>query len=194
MIYLELFFHFAMIGIVSFGGGYGALPQIQDKIVNQLGWMTQAEFSDVMVISEMTPGPISINAATFVGTSQAGIPGAICATLGFVFPSMVIMTVLALLLKRFGNLKSVKDILSVMRPCVIGLIASAGIKMFIEAIGEGSKFVKSADVFAAAMFVAALFVIRKWKPSPIVVMVVCGVLGGVIYGVFGSYVNLPPVQ
>ena len=80
MILLELFFHFAMVGLVSFGGGYGALPMIQEKIVTELAWMTQEQFSDVMVISEMTPGPISINAATFVGTNQAGVPGAICAS------------------------------------------------------------------------------------------------------------------
>ena len=191
MIYLQLFIHFALVGVASFGGGYGALPQIENKIVNELGWMTIEQFSDVMVISEMTPGPISINAATFVGTNQAGVLGAVCATLGFVFPSIVIMSIFALLLKKFGNLKSVKDVLSVMRPCVIGLIASAGIKMLVEALGEGCVFVRPVDIFAAVMFTAALFVIRKWKPSPIVVMVVCGVIGGVIYGALGQYVNLP---
>ena len=190
MIYLLLFIHFALVGIASFGGGYGALPQIQEKIVNQLGWMTQSEFSDVMVISEMTPGPISINAATFVGTNQAGVMGAVCATLGFVFPSIVIMTVFALLLKKFGNLKSVKDVLSIMRPCVIGLISSAGIKMLVEALGAGCAFLNTIDIFAAVMFVTALFVIRKLKSSPIVVMLVCGVVGGVIYGALSSYVNL----
>lgn len=193
MIYLQLFFHFAIVGLVSFGGGYGALPQIQAKIVDELHWMTQAQFSDVMVISEMTPGPISINAATFVGTNQAGVLGAICATLGFVFPSMIIMTVFALLLKKYGNLKSVKDVLSIMRPCVIGLIASAGVKMLVEALSEGCKYVESVDIFAAVIFAAALFAIRKWKPSPIVVMLVCGVLGGIIYAALGSYVNAPAV-
>ncbi len=191
MIYLQLFIHFALVGIASFGGGYGALPQIQEKIVNELCWMTQEQFSDVMVISEMTPGPISINAATFVGTNQAGLLGAICATMGFVFPSVIIMTVFALLLKKYGNLKSVKDVLSIMRPCVIGLIGSAGIKMLVEALGEGCRFVSSVDIFAALMFAAALFVIRKWKPGPIVVMIVCGAVGGIIYGVLGQYVNLP---
>ncbi len=185
MILLELFFHFAMVGLVSFGGGYGALPMIQEKIVTELAWMTQEQFSDVMVISEMTPGPISINAATFVGTNQAGVLGAICATLGFVFPSIIIMTVFALLLKKFGNLKAVKDVLSIMRPCVIGLIACAGVKMLVEAINEGCTVLETADIFAAIMFAAALFIIRKWKPSPIIVMSVCGVIGGVLYGVVG---------
>lgn len=185
MIYLELFLHFAMVGVLSFGGGYGALPQIQEKIVNELAWMTQEQFSDVMVISEMTPGPISINAATFVGTNQAGLPGAIFATLGFVFPSIVIMTVFALLLKKFGSLKAVKDILSIMRPCVIGLIAAAGVKMLLEALGAGCSFLPSFDIFGAVIFVAALFVIRKWKPGPILVMSICGVIGALIYGVAG---------
>lgn len=185
MIFLELFFHFAMVGLLSFGGGYGALPQIQEKIVNELAWMTQEQFSDVMVISEMTPGPISINAATFVGTNQAGVLGAVCATLGFVFPSVVIMTVFAVLLKKFGNLKAVKDILSIMRPCVIGLIASAGLKMLVEAVSEGLAVFPSLDILALGIFAAALFVIRKWKPSPIIVMSVCGVLGGILYGAVG---------
>lgn len=186
MILLELFFHFALVGLVSFGGGYGALPMIQEKIVTKLGWMTQEQFSDVMVISEMTPGPISINAATFVGTNQAGVPGAVCATLGFVFPSIVIMTVFAVLLKKFGNLKAVKDVLAVMRPCVIGLIASAGVKMLVEALGESTVLAAIPfDISAAVMFAAALFVIRKWKPSPIIVMSVCGILGGVLYGAVG---------
>ena len=185
MIFLELFFHFAMVGLLSFGGGYGALPQIQEKIVNELAWMTQEQFSDVMVISEMTPGPISINAATFVGTNQAGVLGAVCATLGFVFPSVVIMTVFAVLLKKFGNLKAVKDILSIMRPCVIGLIASAGLKMLVEATSEGLVVLPSLDILALVIFAAALCVIRKWKPSPIIVMSLCGVLGGILYGAVG---------
>ena len=191
MIYLLLFVHFALVGAASFGGGYGALPQIQEKIVTELGWMTQEQFSDVMVISQMTPGPISINAATFVGTTEAGIPGAVCATLGFVFPSVIIMSIFALLLKKYGNLKSVKDVLSIMRPCVIGLIASAGVKMIAEALREGCRFVSSVDIFAAVMFAAALFAIRKFKLGPILVMLVCGAVGGIIYGVLGEYISLP---
>lgn len=185
MIYIELFFAFAAVGLFSFGGGYAALPLIQDMIVGRLGWMTEAEFADVMVISEMTPGPITINAATFVGMRVGGIGGSIISTLGFVFPSAVIVTILSIILKKYGNLKVVRDILSIMRPCVIGLIAAAGAKMLTDAIGEGSVLLPSADIAAVMLFVAALAVMRKFKPSPIIIMSICGALGAVIYGVIG---------
>ncbi len=181
MILLELFFAFARVGLFSFGGGYAALPLIRDMIVTELSWMTEAEFADIMVISEMTPGPITINAATFVGTNQAGLAGAIAATLGFVFPSAVIISILALLLKKYGSLKPVRDVLSIMRPCVIGLIASAGAKMLVEALGEGSFLTPSFDVFAAVLFALGVIVMRKWKPTPILVMAASGVIGILIY-------------
>ncbi|MBQ8551838.1 MAG: chromate transporter [Clostridia bacterium] len=183
MILLKLFFAFAKVGLFSFGGGYAALPLIQDMIVTELAWMTEAEFTDIMVISEMTPGPITINAATFVGINEAGLGGAIAATLGFVFPSAVIISILALLLKKYGSLKPVRDVLSVMRPCVIGLIASAGLKMLLEAVGEGSFIAPSFDIFAAALFTAGVIVMRKMKPSPIVVMASSGIIGIFIYAI-----------
>lgn len=181
MILLRLFLAFAKVGLFSFGGGYAALPLIRDMIVTELSWMTEEEFADIMVISEMTPGPITINAATFVGINEAGMPGAIAATLGFVFPSAVIISILAVLLKKYGDLKPVRHVLSVMRPCVIGLIASAGVKMLLDAIAEGSFLHPSIDIFTVIIFFAGIAVMRKLRPSPIAVMAASGVLGIVVY-------------
>ena len=95
MIYIQLFFSFLRIGLFSFGGGYAAMPLIQSQVVDRYGWLTISDFTDLITISQMTPGPIAINAATFVGNQVGGILGAVVATAGCVFPSCVIVTILA---------------------------------------------------------------------------------------------------
>ena len=95
MIYLQLFLSFLQIGLFSFGGGYAAMPLIQGQIVDAHGWLTMSEFTDLITISQMTPGPIAVNSATFVGINIAGIPGAIVATIGCILPSCIIVTLLA---------------------------------------------------------------------------------------------------
>ena len=95
MIYLQLFLAFLQIGAFSFGGGYAAMPLIQEQVVTKYAWLTQTDFTDLVTIAEMTPGPIAINAATFVGNQAAGIPGALVATLGVILPSCIFVTVLA---------------------------------------------------------------------------------------------------
>ena len=90
-ILLQLFFSFAAVGLVCVGGGYASMPLIQAEVIDQHGWLTMTEFVDIFTLSQMTPGPIGINAATFVGSKVAGIPGSIAATLGFVFPSVFIV-------------------------------------------------------------------------------------------------------
>lgn len=104
MIYLELFWSFFQIGLFSIGGGYAALPMIQQQIVELHGWLTMTSFTDVVTIAEMTPGPIALNAATFVGTQLAGLPGAIIATLGCVTPSCIIVIFLAWLYSKYREL------------------------------------------------------------------------------------------
>ena len=104
MIYLQLFFSFLQIGAFSFGGGYAAMPLIQEQVVSQHGWLTLDAFTDLVTISQMTPGPIAINAATFVGTQVAGPIGSIVATLGCVLPSCIIVTLLAFIYMKYRNL------------------------------------------------------------------------------------------
>jgi chromate transporter len=105
MIYLKLFWAFFQIGLFSIGGGYAAMPLIQNQVVDTYGWLNMSEFADIITISQMTPGPISINSATFVGTRIAGIWGAIIATLGCILPSCAIVLLLAILYRKYKNLK-----------------------------------------------------------------------------------------
>ena len=111
MIYLELFWSFFQIGLFSIGGGYAAMPLIQSQVVDIHPWLTMAQFADIMTIAEMTPGPIAINSATFVGIQVAGLLGAIVSTIGCVFPSCVIVMTLAYIYYRFRGLNMVQGIL-----------------------------------------------------------------------------------
>lgn len=187
MIYLQLFWSFFQIGLFSIGGGYAAMPLIQEQVVDIHPWLTMTQFADIMTIAEMTPGPIAINSATFVGIQIAGLPGAITATLGCVFPSCVIVMTLAYIYYRFRGLDIVQGVLAGLRPAVISMIASAGISLFILAV-YGQRTLPadllSLDYIALGIFLAAFFVLRKWKPSPIMVMAGAGVAGVLLYALF----------
>ena len=184
MLLLELFISFFQIGLFSFGGGMAAMPLIENQVVDFHGWLTLTEFTDLVTISEMTPGPIAINASTFVGTQIAGLPGAIIATLGCVLPSCIIVLILARLYLKYKELTAIQGILSGLRPAVVSLIASAGITIFMMTIWGGSQIIwalESINFISLALFSGGLFILRKWKPSPIIVMLGCGAIGGVIY-------------
>lgn len=186
MIYLELFLSFFQIGLFSIGGGYAAMPLIQNQVVDTHEWLHMAQFADVMTIAEMTPGPIAINAATFVGIRIAGIPGALIATVGCIFPSCVIVMLLAFIYYRFRGLSIVQGILSGLRPAVIAMIASAAISLLILAVyGERSLPADLAgiDVIAVAIFLFAFLVLRIFKPNPMWIMAGSGVAGIVLYSV-----------
>ena len=165
MIYLELFLSFFQIGLFSVGGGYAAIPLIQNQVVDIHHWLTMSQFADITTIAEMTPGPIAINSATFVGTQIAGLPGAIIATIGCVFPSCVIVLTLAYLYYRFRGLNMVKGILTGFRAGVIAMIASAGISLFIMAL-YGQRTLPtnplSFDIIALFIFAISFIILRKW--------------------------------
>ena len=127
MIYLELLLAFMQIGLFSIGGGYAAMPLIQHQAIEVHSWLTMSEFADIMTISEMTPGPIAINSATFVGIQVAGIPGALAATIGCILPSCFIVTFLAFIYYKARGLSSIQGILKGIRPAVIAMIASAAL-------------------------------------------------------------------
>lgn len=178
MIYLRLFLSFCYIGALAFGGGYAALPLISQQCVEQNGWLTMAEFSDLLTISQITPGPIAINSATFVGMKVAGMLGSIVATLGFVLPPFIIVTMLYLIFKRYGELRVMQNILSGLKPGVVALIAVAAMDIIIEALwGQGTAALSTIDIFSAILAVAAFFVLRKWKPGVIVTILTCGAIG-----------------
>ena len=116
MIYLQLFLSFLQIGMFSFGGGYAAMPLIQGQVVTTHGWLTMSEFTDLITISQITPGPIAVNSATFVGLKIAGIPGAVVATVGCILPSCIIVTILARLYLKYRNLDLLQGVLKSLRP------------------------------------------------------------------------------
>ena len=187
MIYLELLWSFIQIGMFSIGGGYAAMPLIQNQVVDIHPWLTLQQFADVMAIAEMTPGPIAINAATFVGIQVAGIPGAILATLGCVLPSCAIVLPLAYIYYRFRGLTMVQGVLAGLRPAVIAMIASAGLSLMILAFYGQRQLpadLLDLDLIAVIIFGAAIFVLRKWKVSPIWIMAGAGVAGIVLYSIF----------
>ena len=187
MIYLELFWSFLQIGLFSIGGGYAAMPLIQNQVVDIHPWLTMTQFADIMTIAEMTPGPIAINSATFVGIQVAGLPGALVSTLGCVFPSCIIVMTLAYVYYRFRGLTVIQGILAGLRPAVIAMIASAGISLLIMAI-YGQRTLPAhlvpPDVIALIIFSAAFLVLRKWKPNPIYIMAGSGILGVILYTIF----------
>lgn len=133
MIYLQLFLSFLQVGMFSFGGGYAALPLIQGQVVKAHSWLSMSEFTDLITISQMTPGPIAVNSATFVGEKIAGIPGALCATAGYILPSCIIVTVIAKIYLKWRNMELFQGVLGSLRPAVVALIASAGISILITA-------------------------------------------------------------
>ena len=129
MIYLKLFLSFLQVGVFSIGGGYAAIPIIQNQVVDANGWLSMGEFTNLVTIAEMTPGPISIN-STFVGIRIAGIPGAIVATFGCILPACIIVSVLAIVYRKYSGAVAVRDVLSSLRPVVIALITAAGLSAY----------------------------------------------------------------
>ena len=182
MIYLELFWSFFQVGLFSIGGGYAAMPLIQDQAVEIHPWLTMTGFADIMAIAEMTPGPIALNAATFVGIQVAGLPGALIATIGCIFPSCVIVMALAYVYYRFRGLSVMQGILAGLRPAVIAMIASAGISLLY---GQRTfpAYLGSMDLIALAIFLVGFVTLRKWKPSPIKVMAGTAVAGIALYSI-----------
>ena len=177
MIYLELFWSFLKIGLFSFGGGYAAMPLIQEQVVSSHSWLSMAEFTDLITISQMTPGPIAINSATFVGIKIAGIPGALTATLGCILPSCIIVTVLARLYLKYRDMAMLQGILDSLRPAVVALIASAGISILITAFWGSAELISLAGInwTLVIIFIVCVVLLRKFKMNPILVMVLAGV-------------------
>ena len=187
MIYLKLFWSFFQIGLFSIGGGYAAMPLIQNQVVDTNPWLTMNQFADIMTIAEMTPGPIAINSATFVGIQIAGIPGALISTFGCIFPSCIIVMTLAYFYYRFRGLSTIQGILAGLRPAVVAMIGSAGISLLIMAFYGQRTFpanLLSADWIAVTIFITCLLILRKWKVNPIYIIIGAGIIGIILYSIF----------
>ncbi len=186
MIAFQLFLSFFQIGMFSIGGGYAAMPLIQSEVVAGHGWLSMNEFTDLITIAEMTPGPISINAAAFVGVRVVGIPGVLIATLGCVLPSCLIVSLLALVYARYKNAPALQNVLGALRPAVVALIASAGLSILqmVAFNGEAAR-VEHLEWMRILLFAAAFLILRRLKWNPILVMLLCGaaaLLFGLITG------------
>lgn len=180
-IYIQLFISFLQIGALSFGGGYAAMPLIQEQVVTLHAWLTPGEFTDLITISQMTPGPIAINSATFVGTRIAGFWGAIAATFGCILPSCLLVSLLAWAYLRYRNLSLIQQVLSSLRPAVIAMIASAGVSILVTALWSQGAFTSlgqalySVNIRAFLIFLGAMVLLIRFKRNPIQVMLLSGV-------------------
>lgn len=185
MLMIKLVFCFFKIGLLSFGGGYSVLPLIEEYVVRENQWLTYEQYTDIITLSEITPGPIAINAASFTGYTSAGLPGAVAATLGCVLPSVIIVSLLSVLYVRYRNTKTFSGVLAMLRPAVcaviftsfitIALLAFFGISQLSE-ITDGTLNLISIGIFTAA----SLLLVTK-KVNPVFVILGAGLLGLLLY-------------
>ncbi len=188
MMLWELFAVYFQIGLFCFGGGYAAMPLIQSLIVEQRGWLTMAEYSDLVTIAEMTPGPIAINSATFVGQKMAGLAGAIVCTAGCVLPSFLIVLALAWAYTKYRKLSLMQSILKSLRPAVVAMIAGAALTILLMAFFGTSTLgeIDPAGIrwIEVLLFLVSLFLLRKKKAGPITIIFGTAVAGTLLYLLF----------
>lgn len=182
MIYLQLFLSFLQIGLFSFGGGYAAMPLIQSQVVTAHGWLSMSEFTDLITISQMTPGPIAINSATFVGIKIAGLPGALVATIGCILPSCILVTLIAGLYLKYQNVNALQSVLNSLRPAVVAMIASAGISILVTAFwgSEAHAALAETNWTLVIIFAVCILLLRKFKMNPVWVMLLAGIMNAAV--------------
>jgi len=183
MILWLLFISFIQIGLLSFGGGYASLPLIQEQVITLHHWIDMAEFNDLITISQMTPGPIAINAATFVGLKMADLPGALVATLGCVIPSCIIVTLLVHFYMKYKHLSLLQKILNTLRPAVVVMIATAGISILITAFfgEEGKLVIENLKIHMVVIFFVCVLLLKKKDMNPVLVMFLAGFMNVIYY-------------
>ena len=184
MIYWELFINFLWVGAFTFGGGYGGIPLIREVVLSH-NWMTDETLSYMIAVSESTPGPVMLNLATYVGYQQAGIPGAVLATVSEVLPAFVIILLILTILKMAMKHPGVKAVLGAMQPCAVGIILATGIYMTLEAVVPQ----RTLD-FKAVIIGGVLVVLSHWgkklfkkKISTLHLIAIAAVMGIVLYGI-----------
>ncbi len=182
MIYLSLFFNFFKIGLFTFGGGYAMIPLIS-QVVTAKGWVSAETFIDYIAVAESTPGPIAVNTATFIGNDVAGFFGALCATLGVVLPSFIVILIIARFFKDFKDKPVVRNALNGLRPAVVGLVGVAALNILLTALkGQAGGFV--VDVRAAVIFAFVFVASHVFKKiHPIALIVLSAAMGVLFFGV-----------
>ena len=191
MLFLELFYTFLKIGLFSFGGGYGMLSVIQGEVVTRHAWLTASEFTDIVAISQMTPGPIGINSATYVGytamlnatgNEALAVIGSLTASFAVMLPSIVLMLIVSRFFMKYNKNRNVEAVFKALRPAVVGLIASAALLLMTEEnFGSPAETPLQFGV-SVALFVAAFVAMKFFKVSPILILILAGIFGGVFYG------------
>ncbi len=174
-ILLELFLTFLKIGAFSFGGGYAVLSLIQKEVIENNGWVSAKDFIDIVAIAEMTPGPIAVNSSTFVGYRVGAIPGSVIATLGVILFPFMISLLVSVYYTKFKHLSQVSYIIKGIRPATLGLIAAACIKIGRTSIADARGLVIALLAFAG---------VYKLKLNPIIVILISGILGVLLYGAY----------
>ncbi|MCH5256831.1 MAG: chromate transporter [Lachnospiraceae bacterium] len=184
MIYIKLFLSFLKIGAVSFGGGYGMISLIRETVlVND--WLSESEFMSFVAVSESTPGPLAVNMATFIGSSQGGVPGAFLATLGVVLPSFIIVFIIASVLNNLLKYPPVEAFLIGVRPCIIALISATAVTMGLSAFLGITDLSSSITVDWSVVLIFILLLATNYasqkthskSPSPILMILISAVLG-----------------
>ena len=186
---LELFLIFAKIGMFTFGGGYAMISIIENICVEQKKWISHDEMMNLTIIAESTPGPIAINAATFVGYKQAGIPGSIVATVGMALPSFVIILIVAKCYDRFRNSSVVKGCMTGLKPAVVGLIAGAILSVVGDVFfpaGLGLAVFSTVSFYLSAVIFGVMLVLALKKLHPIIIISLSAV-AGIVIGYLGLW-------
>ena len=191
MIFFELLCSFLMIGLFSFGGGYGMLSVIQGEVVARHAWLTASEFTDIVAVSQMTPGPIGINSATYVGYTAVfnatgnealAVLGSLVASLAVMLPSIVLMLIVCRFFMKYYKHPNVEAVFRVLRPAVVGLIASAALLLMTEENFGSPTETPLQFWVSVALFIGAFVAMKFYKVSPILILLLAGVFGGVFYG------------
>lgn len=182
MLYLQLFYTFFKIGLFGFGGGYAMLSMIQGEVVTRYGWLTPQEFTDIIAISQMTPGPIGINSATYVGfTATGSVWGSVIASFAVVLPSFILMLTISKFFLKYQKHPTVTAVFSGLRPAVVGLLASAAlVLMNADNFGSPHKDLYSFAI-SCLIFMAAFISAKKYKANPILIIIACGIAGLIFY-------------
>ena len=179
VVLFQLFVSYLKIGFFGFGGGYAMLSLIHSEVVVRNQWLTNGEFSDIVAISQMTPGPIAINSATYIGYEVAGIWGSVVATVAVCLPALTIMMLITRFFLRLRDNRYVKGVVMGMRPVVVGMIASAALLLIFPHAEDGRSFI---DGWSWVIFVGVMVASVK-KVNPILLIVLSAVVGVVIYGI-----------
>ena len=183
---IKLFISFFKIGLFSFGGGYAALALIQQEVVVENSWLAVGEFNDLITISQMTPGPIALNSATFVGQRVAGFPGSLAATIGCILPSAIIVGALSYFYKKYKDIDTMADVLKFLRPAIVVMILIAGLDILKTALFDINPVAfENLNVKMLGLFLGAFIIMQKKDYDPIKVMLASGavylILGAVVW-------------